>query len=265
MAVALLLITCDRNQEGVVVEKGTVDAKRRASVTAFWSAYRAGMDLARNGRRSAAAESLRAALAIDPLHEGALYNLGNISFERGLYTEAETAWLKLVRSHPHSARGFAQLGALHACGQDSTPFDLAAAEGYFLKMYEVNKEASEATVRLGEVFLLQGRTEEALERFERALSFDSGNREARILKGLVLWVRGDLAAARSVYEMAKPTKKMEDRPFASEEGDTRAGSRPMLVDGARHRSFFRQVINRALGGEKASVVYADAVARMSRL
>lgn len=264
--VVLLSVTCVRDREGHVSEGGVVDTERRASVTAFWSAYRAGLAHARNGRTKAAADSLVAALTIDPSHEGALYTLGNVSFERGLYTDAGKAWRKLVKIHPHSVRGFAQLGALHACGQDSTPFDLELAERYFQMMFALNKESSEATMRLGEVYALQGEIDKALDRFDRTISFDPKNRDAFLLRGLMLWLGDDRSGARMAYVAGLASQEAKiDRPFASEEGDTKAGSTPLFAQSARHRSFFRPLLESARRDERAEVFYKEAADRLTSL
>jgi tetratricopeptide (TPR) repeat protein len=263
---ALLSVTCVRDREGHVPEGGVVDLERRASVTAFWSAYRAGLVHARNGRTGAAADSLVAALVIDPFHEGALYNLGNVAFGRGLYTNAQAAWRKLVSKHPHSARGFAQLGVLHSCGQDSTPFNLELAEQYFQRMFELNKESSEATMHLGEVYALQGKIDKALDRFDRTISFDSKNRKAFILRGLMLWLGGDRSGARTAYVAGLASQETaNDRPFASEEGDTKTGSMPPFARGARHRSFFGPLLESARRGERAEVFYKEAADRLASI
>jgi tetratricopeptide (TPR) repeat protein len=264
--VVLHSVTCGRDREGHVSEGGVVDTERRASVTAFWSAYRAGLAHARNGRTKAAADSLAAALTIDPSHEGALYTLGNVSFERGLYTEAETAWRKLVKIHPHNVRGFAQLGALHACGQDSTPFNLELAERYFQMMFALNKESSEATMRLGEVYALQGEIDKALDRFDRTISFDPKNREAFILRGLMLWLGGDRSGARTAYVAGLVSQETtKDRPFASEEGDTKTGAALLFDQGARHRNFFSPLLENARRGERAEVFYKGAAQHLINL
>ncbi len=261
---SLLLVACERAEVELAAAPGA-DSVRRAATIAFWSSYRAGLNLVREDRLKPGRDSLHAALALDPAHEGSLYHFGNVSFELGRYADAGRAWQRLVSEHPHSARGFAQLGALHACGQDSTPFDLAKAQGYFQSMYQVNKESSEATVKLGEVALLQGRYDDAIGHLDKAIAFDAGNRDSRVLKGFVLWMQGDRAAAAAVAGEDRASASEKDRPFASEEGDTRSGSKPMLVSGSRPRSLFRRTIDRIASGESPVVVYAETQDRVSRV
>ena len=263
LAALLLVLTCCERTEIRDGADGTLDSDRRASAVAFWSAYRSGRSHMIAGVWAEARDSIVVAVQINPEHEGALYDLGNVSFELGDYRGAESAWRQLVTHHPNSVKGYAQLGALYSCGATSAPFDLSEAERFFTTMYDLNKESMEATTRLGEVFLLQGRTDDAISRFNQAIAFDPAHREAWILKGLALWIRGDRDESLRVYAGSKPRQTAE-RPFASEEGDTRTGSDPMLAASSGRRSFFQNTLSRALAGETAEIVYVDALVAMRR-
>ena len=75
----------------------------------------------------------------------------------------------------------------------------------------------------------------------------------------------DRAAAAAVAGEDRASASEKDRPFASEEGDTRSGSKPMLVSGSRPRSLFRRTIDRIASGESPVVVYAETQDRVSRV
>lgn len=256
-------LCCDREEPPA--KDTSQDSARRQEVMAFWSALRAARDRAAKSDWGGARDSVSEALRIDPDHEGALYLSGNIAFEMGRYADARDAWDSLVSSHPHSASGFSQLGSLYSSGVDPSLFDLGAAREAFEKLYDLNKESSEATVRLGEVDLLQGKTSDALGRFERAVAFDPGNREAWLLKGFAHWLAGDRVLAEAAYKELEASGVSEERPFASEEGDTRAGHTPMMSADIATLRPFAAMVRRAEEGVDAASNYRDAKKDMDRL
>ena len=92
----------------------------RERVHAFWQRYREATAHRLAGRREAALEAYRQALALDPQHEDALYYLGNVHLERGAHADAARAWKRLAALNPRSSRAHLRLGDLYLCHAETS-------------------------------------------------------------------------------------------------------------------------------------------------
>jgi len=212
---------------------------QKAEIRRFWDVYPRAVKLHRQGQWNEAAAAYREALAVDPLHEDALYNLGNVMFELDAYEEAIGFWRRLIDVNPITARAHLQLGAIHSCGVSDTPFDLDIAEKEFQRALAINQEETGPVLKLGEVALLKGDTSRALVYLETVLQTNSKSVAANYLRGYVKWRMSDHQTALSSLRQAvafSGVKKFGDSP--SGEGDTRGGKGPMLAGSADRMSFF---------------------------
>lgn len=184
----------------------SVDGPRRARVRAFWEKLRAATEARLRPDCRSAVALYEQALALDPLHEDALYYLGQCHRELGEPRAARDAFQRLVDANPASARGHLALGALLASPDPAEPMDLAQAEAHLRRAHEINGEETGPVVRLGEVLLVAGRSGEAREWFEAALRTNPKSLEAAFLAGFVAWdggLREVAPLARRVREAAK--------------------------------------------------------------
>jgi tetratricopeptide (TPR) repeat protein len=223
------------------VEDSGLSAERKAEIRRFWDVHRRATGLMRQGAWEEATTAYREALAIDPQHEDALYYLGNMFFELERYEEAVTTWRRLAEVNPMSTRAHIQLGAVHSCGAEGAPFDLEVAEREFQRALDINKEETGPVVKLGEVYLLSGRSQQALTFFKAAVQSNFKSVEAHYLIGYLEWQRGGRAAAlqalRQAAELSRAKQKPAGEPMG--EGDTRTtGGGPMLTESASRRSLF---------------------------
>ena len=198
---------------GPVVGPAAADRER---VQTFWRLIREA-----NGHRVArrvneAADTYAAALAINPDHQDALYQLGNLRLEQGDYAGAVQAWQRLLAVYASSQRAHLQIGAAFSCLDTGAPFRLDSAEYHFRRAHEINKEENGPLLRLGEVALLRGDFAAARRYFDMVLTTHADNPTARFFRGY-LSARGSAPAALAAASSG------EQAPVMSAEGDTKRG------------------------------------------
>jgi tetratricopeptide (TPR) repeat protein len=120
-----------------------------------------GLDLAAAGHLEEAARAMAEALALDPEHEPALFNAGDI---------------------------LARLG------------NLPAAHARFERLLELDPDNGNAWFYLGQLDELQGRADQAASHYRRALAIDAGRADARLALADLLFSRGDFAPATVEYQ-----------------------------------------------------------------
>ena len=122
------------------------------------------------------------------------YNIGNSLFDRGLYDRAIQCWrdtLWLDGEYPQANARIAD--ALWAKG------DLQGARKYLEAELALNASDSETLVDLGELFLEMGLSDEAEEKFKRALAGDGDNPTAHLGLGELAMKNNDLEAAKKHF------------------------------------------------------------------
>ncbi|MEW6074444.1 MAG: FG-GAP-like repeat-containing protein [Planctomycetota bacterium] len=180
------------------------------------------------GRLADAILLYRQALAAWPGHADCLYYLGNSLAEEGDEKGALAAFEELVAAEPRGSGGWMQIGFLRLPGGDPALDDLAAAEAAFARSAALNPEESRPIVQLGVVAMLQGRLEEAAERFRAAGRQNPRSIEARWFAGRVAWLAGDPGRAQALLAEAQALARaggpLAVTAVASDEGATRSGS-----------------------------------------
>jgi len=221
-------------------EQPRLSEQKKAEIRTFWDVYHRAMDLRLAGDWESELAALREALAIDPRHEGALYYQGNALFELRRYDEAIASWRRLVEANPLSARAHFQLGSVYSCGEEGAPFDLDTAETEFRRALAINKEETGPIVGLGEIALLKGQYDQALNYFTTALASNFKSVEAYYLTGYIRWRSGTketaLEALRDAVKYSHATPSGE--PLR--EGDTRRESGQGLPERTSRKSFFEE-------------------------
>jgi tetratricopeptide (TPR) repeat protein len=210
--------------------------ERKAQIRRFWEVYNRATSLRLEGQWEEAASQYQEALALDPRHEDSLYYLGNAFFELGRFAEAAQAWRRLVETNPtQSSRAHAQLGMLHSCGEPGTPFDLDQAERELHQALAINKEESGPVIKLGEVALLRGDRQQALEYLSAGRNLNFKSVQAHYLIGYLKWSAGDPGGAFGELKQAADfALAAVPPPEASGEGDTKKKG-PLLAKGVGSR------------------------------
>ena len=205
-------------------ESDSASEAERTRVVRFWKLYREATQRRLSGELEAAVELYRQALALDSLHENALYYLGNTYLELGRLEDAYQVWQRLAAAHPRSNRAFMQLGRLQMCYPESPRFDLQAARISFERALALNKDSG-PVLHLGEVALLEGRFEEAARLFDKVLAMNFRSVPAYVLKAYLAWRVGDRKTAATLLAQARPyaRPRTDAARLQLEEGNTRTG------------------------------------------
>ncbi len=220
----------------------TLPADIRADV-----GYRLGVALLKLGEPSRAMEAFTSVVELEPLHAGALENLGQELAAVGRQPEAARAYLRaLVVEHRSDARAqtYSALGVLFedafgrgdeagacyrlALGEGTLDLETMwralrrfQADGSFeeaeelagrmLELREDSEDLAELWVVRGQIHMAAGRLEEAAEAFDMALSYDPTSFEA--LQGLarVLEARGEWDQLLDVLEATQELLRPEER------------------------------------------------------
>ncbi len=215
----------------------TSDSARERTLR-FWELYREATRHRIGGRPDSAIRLYTEALALNDRHEDALYYLGNMYFDLGQFPAAATTWGRLLDVDSNSARAHSRLGALYACFEDTTLFDLAAAAAAFRRASEINPEETGPLLDLGKVALMGGDLDQAVAHFDAVLGSNVRSVESHFLKGYIAWKRGRRTdAARLFGEAIEYARPQAPAGGVAGEGDTRAGERPMLASETRCRPF----------------------------
>jgi tetratricopeptide (TPR) repeat protein len=207
--------------------RADTSAADRDRIRAFWAAFREATAQRIAGRTTDAAQTYARALALDPVHEDALYYGGSMRLELGDFDGAAAYWRRLLAANPSSARTHSQLGALFQCLDRGAPFQLDSAEWHSRRAHELNKEETGPLVRLGEIALMRGDVASARRYFAAVLATHPGNTAAHFYSGYLRLLERDRAGAREELRRARASAPVAVVAGASNEGDTKRGGTPL--------------------------------------
>jgi predicted nicotinamide N-methyase len=129
----------------------------------------------KRGETGQAERLIRAALAREPQHPGALYELGRISYRAGNKMAAADCLRKAIASQPDNGRFYNELGGvLIGLGDRQQAFRA------FTRAIEINPDDAEAVSNIGAFHLAEGHIVEAVAAFRRATEIDPLQLNARI-------------------------------------------------------------------------------------
>lgn len=181
-----------------------------------WIAYNnlAAVVLAREPDRSnieEAAAYLRAALALKPDYPEAHYNLGTALERLGRHEEAAAAYSRVLELDPGQPRALRRLAVLRhdqasALLEEGLAHEAAGRLVQAERAYQAaaRLDASREMIprSLGRILHRQGRHDEAIAAYTRALVIDSRSFEAHNDLGVLLAQRGDIPAAAEHFKAA---------------------------------------------------------------
>jgi tetratricopeptide (TPR) repeat protein len=259
MLAGLALSRCGRGKDP---KTGAAPDEQRQRVLLFWKRLGAATDARIAGDCGRARDLYLQALDLDPKHEDALYYLGQCQRTLGQPAEARRAFERLVDVNPESPRGHLALGALLASPDPAEPLDLGAAEAHLRRAHAINGEETGPMLRLGEVSMVQGRTEEARTWLEAAARTNPKSVEAAFLLSALRWEAGDRPGAKALLVRAARAGRTEAPPKGVlGEGDRKAVAAPTAP--VRAAPPLREPMGRTLFSELARPLRgpdADAIA-----
>jgi tetratricopeptide (TPR) repeat protein len=206
--------------EGVISSGAATEMTDRERVVAFWERQRAGMDAFKIEQDIPKATALFAqALELNPEHEDSRYYLANCLAVQGEIDEAMTHLEKLMEINPMSHRAYKQWGIMRAMTAGS-PQDLEAANEALERALEINKEETGTILVLGELALMQGDDDLALQRFEWNTGTNPRSTGGFFLQGYLAWRRGDSEDSADLLQKAQDTRGEDWKPEGTvAEGD----------------------------------------------
>ncbi len=153
----------------------------------FWIYYNRATKYRLSGKADSSIIFYNKALHINPDHKDALYYTGNMYMKVGDYDNALKVWNKLIQISPQSERTFNQLGNLYFNVHNRKYFRPEKSKWYFLRANNLNKEALNPNMRLGEIALYQNRAGDAFGIFNNLLMTQHKNAEIYFLLGYLDW------------------------------------------------------------------------------
>jgi len=163
------------------------------SIKKFWIYYNLATRYRLQDKPDSAISAYREAINLNPSPEDPLYYLGIVYMKAGDFEKAKETWEKLTELDPGSERAFYQLGNLYFCLDRKNYFDPEKAKLFFNRAFELNKEAVNPELRLGEIALFQNKINEASVVFDKLLIMDRKNLEINFLTGYLKWRSGNTA------------------------------------------------------------------------
>jgi len=158
-----------------------------ATSNTFWVYYNKATKFRHAGVTDSAIVEYVEALKFNPDHHDALYYLGSMYMKAEEYDKAVQIWKRLINVNPESERTFKQLGDLYFCRGAGKNFNPEKARMYFLRATNLNREAMEPLIKLGEVALYQNRSDEASGIFTQLSQTNPKNAEAHFMLGYLYW------------------------------------------------------------------------------
>jgi len=160
------------------------------SVQIFWDYYNQATQYRLRNEFDSSIIGYQEALKLKPNHKDALYYLGNMYMKVEQFDKAQEYWEKLTELDPQSERAFNQLGCLYFCMTHANYFHPEKSKLYFERVYNLNKEALNPNLHLGEIALFQNKTNDAFVIFHKLLMMDQKNVEINFIMGYLNWKSG---------------------------------------------------------------------------
>lgn len=207
LLIAFIGITIYKNRKYSKQNNSSTVLAKPDSEQAFWTYYNRATQYRLQVKSDSAIISYQQALKLNPDHKDALYYIGNMYMNVGHFDKARESWLKLTELNPQSERAFNQLGNLFFCMTHPNYFHPEMSKLYFERAYDLNKEALNPNLHLGEIALFRNRTNEASLIFHKLLMMDQKNMEINFITGYLNWKAGkDQEAIRDLehaFELQK--------------------------------------------------------------
>jgi len=202
LLIVFIGITIFKNWKYPKQNNSSTAVAKSDSVQIFWAYYNQATQCRLLDKSDSSIISYQAALKLNPDHKDALYYIGNMYMNVGLFDKARESWEKLTELDPQSERAFNQLGSLYFCITRPNYFHPEKSKLYFERVYELNKEALNPNLHLGEIALFQNRTNDAFVIFNKLTMMDEKNREINFLMGYLNWRIGKEQEAINNLEQA---------------------------------------------------------------
>ena len=190
LLIAFIGITIFKHWKNTKQNDSSTAVAKSDSTQKFWTYYNRATQYRLRDVSDSSILAYQAALKLNPDHKDALYYIGNMYMKSEQFDKAQESWEKLTELNPQSERAFNQLGNLYFCMAHPNYFHPEKSKFYFEKAYNVNKEALNPNLYLGEIALFQSRTNDAFVIFHKLSMMDQKNMEINFIMGYLNWKAG---------------------------------------------------------------------------
>lgn len=170
---------------GSLTEVVKSDSKQK-----FWTYYNRATEYRLQGKEDSSIIAYQEALKLNPVHEDALYYIGNMYMKMDKFDKARETWEKLIELNPQSERAYNQLGNLYFCVNHTDYFHPEKSKWYYKRAADLNNLTLNPNLRLGEIALFQNRTNDALGILNKLSVMDQKNAEIFFILGYINWKSG---------------------------------------------------------------------------
>lgn len=256
----VLLISCkNHNPENTSrISQQDTTSLARDKIRKFWEVYRSAQEFRSQHKFIDARDDFRLALEINPDHEDALFNYGNMCYELEEFPEAEKAWNHLIVVNPMNARAHYQLGNLYLRYENPEFFNLDKSAEEFDKARNLNRQVTGPLLHLGQISLIRNKLKDAEQYFLSVIGTDPKGIEAYFQLGYIDWREGKVTEATGYFGKAVSiSRSLIKKDTIQVEGDTKLG-KPLAS--SVNRSVFNDFIK-----DLSTVADKDAGPAMNRL
>ena len=166
------------------------DVVKSDSKQTFWTYYNRATEYRLQDQEDSSIIAYQEALKLNPVHEDALYYIGNMYMKIDKFDKARETWEKLIELNPQSERAYNQLGNLYFCVKHTEYFHPEKSKWYFKRAADLNNLTLNPNLRLGEIALFQNRTNDAFGILNKLSVMDQKNAEIFFILGYLNWKSG---------------------------------------------------------------------------
>jgi len=166
------------------------DVVKPDSKQTFWTYYNRATEYRLQDKEDSSIIAYQEALKLNPVHEDALYYIGNMYMKMDKFDKAQETWKKLIELNPQSERAYNQLGNLYFCVKHTEYFHPEKSKLYYKRAADLNNLTLNPNLRLGEIALFQNRTNDAFGILNKLSVMDQKNAEIFFILGYINWKSG---------------------------------------------------------------------------
>src|SRR5665647_1056223 len=166
------------------------DVVKPDSKQTFWTYYNRATEYRLQDKEDSSIIVYQEALKLNPVHEDALYYIGNMYMKMDKFDKAQETWKKLIELNPQSERAYNQLGNLYFCVKHTEYFHPEKSKLYYKRAADLNNLTLNPNLRLGEIALFQNRTNDAFGILNKLSVMDQKNAEIFFILGYINWKSG---------------------------------------------------------------------------
>ena len=245
--------SADQKDSSAVDTTGTISNNSKT----FWSYYNKATNFRHSGVTDSAIIEYVNALKFKPDHHDALYYLGSMYMRERKYEKAIKIWKRLIGVNSQSERTFKQLGDLYFCRSAGKYFNPEKARMYLVRAANLNREAMEPLIKLGEVALYQNRPDESSGIFSQLSQTNPKNAEAHFILGYLFWKKHHITEAGNELSL---TIQYADQlhVMTDENGGTAISGKNKAAVGDNGCSVFVPWIKKQIGKINEDDIQSDA-------